>query len=175
MAATSQTQSSSPKLLDLTINDDQETTLTDFTLVGRLITLKRVNHKAIHAVLQSVWNLGKNVVIKNIDINTITRTFKFETYRDKVLKMGPWAIKGATHNLIKWPSNLNLHELDFTQCLFWVQVHNVPPNRMNEGNVATIETTIGKFIRLDNTSPIRQAKSFFRVQILVDTTKSLKT
>lgn len=94
MATPTQTQDNSSEVLDLTINDDQDTNLTDFTLVGRLLTLKRVNHKAINPVLQSAWNLGQNVVIKSIDNTTITCTFKFAADRDKVLKWGPGPLKG---------------------------------------------------------------------------------
>lgn len=162
-------------ILDLPLNDEQTTTLTALTLVGRLLTTKRINFKVITAVLHGAWNLGSNVTIKSLDATTISCTFNKIHDRDKVLNMGPWAIKGALLNILPWPPSLPLSELDFSKCYFWVQIHNLPSNRQNAANATKIGSTIGSVCRLDESTPFTQAKKFIRVQILVDTSKPLKT
>lgn len=44
--------------LDLDINDEFENSSSALNLVGRLLTDKNINHKAITVVLTSAWNLG---------------------------------------------------------------------------------------------------------------------
>lgn len=161
--------------LDLPINDEHTTNLTALSLVGRLLTTKRINFKVVTAVLQTAWNLGQNVAIKNLDNNTVSCTFTKYADRDRILKQGPWAIKGAILNLILWPPSLTLHELNFAHCSFWVHIHNLPLNWMNASNATIIGSTIGPIIKLDDNSQYTQAQSFLRAQILVDTTQPLKT
>lgn len=121
------------------------------------------------------WNLGKNVDIKHIDKNTITCTFNSTTTKEAILDAGPWAVRGATMNLIPWPPHLTLDELDFTYYPFWIQVHNIPPNRTNVANAEKIGTTIGCVLCVDDTISSQRARKFLCIKVLVDTTKSLKT
>lgn len=161
--------------LDLTINAAQEHTHKEHIIVGRLLSSKRINYKAINVVLTGAWNLGQNVDIHSLDHNTILCSFKYEADKVKILHKGPWAVKGVTLNFIEWPSTLNLNELDFSKCCFWVQVHNAPPNRMNEENAIRIGRTISNVTSLDHTNPFGIAKKIFRIQVQVDTNNSLKT
>lgn len=86
--------------LDLTINEDQDIPHNELTLVGRLLTTKHINYKAITAVLTNAWNLGKKVAIKSLEQNTISCTFTNTHDMNKILAAGPWSVKGATLNLI---------------------------------------------------------------------------
>lgn len=90
----------------------------ELLLVGRVLSQKPIDYRAIVAMLELSWNLGPNVSFQALDKMTITCSFKRAEDRDKVLDSGPWAIKGATLNLQKWPSHLTLTEIDFTGCPF---------------------------------------------------------
>lgn len=105
-------------ILELDINEDRVNALNNLTLVGWLLSNKRINHKAINAVLTNAWNLGQKVEIKSIDHNTITCNFMLASNRDKIMEAEPWAVRGAILNLVKWPTHVTLNELSFTNCIF---------------------------------------------------------
>lgn len=61
--------------LDLSFNDPHHLMPDDLPLVGKVITTKHLNNKAIISILQTSWNLGPNVEIKVIDHNLIIASF----------------------------------------------------------------------------------------------------
>lgn len=94
---------------------------------------------------------------------------------DRIMEVGPWAVKGATLNLLPWDPDLTLFELDFTKCAFWIQIHNLPPNYMNAINATRIGNFIGQFIKSDHRYMHTSVRKFLRIQMLVDSAQSLKT
>lgn len=106
----------SEDFLELSTNDPNDSALNDLSIIGRLISDRKINNSAIIAVLETTWNLGNNAQIKVIDINTITCKFTDEESRDAVLNAGPWVVTGATLCLRYWDPTLTLDEVQFTTC-----------------------------------------------------------
>lgn len=125
-------------VLDLTLNAKESKLFNELTLVGKLITQKTINHKAINAILTTTWNLGQNVQITPLDRNMVAYIFQNTHDRDLIVNMGPLTVKGALLYLKPWPFDSTLHEIDFSTTPFWLQIHNLPRNRMNKGNAQKI-------------------------------------
>lgn len=117
------------KCLDLTFNADSTSSESNLVLVGKLISHKIINPKAITYVLLSTWNLGPNVQVSPTDKNMVTCTFQNAKDRQKIAESGLWSVKGSILNLKRWDPNLTYSEIDFSTCTLWVQIHNLPPNR----------------------------------------------
>lgn len=75
--------------LDLSFNESTVTELTNLSLVGRLLSHKTINNKAIISVLHNTWNLGANVQIKALDRNLVSCTFRRVEDRDRIEAAGP--------------------------------------------------------------------------------------
>lgn len=161
--------------LDLTFNAPHLNDLNNLTLVGKLITQKHIHYRAISSILSQSWNLGPNLVIHQLDQNSITCTFTTLADRNRILEAGPWAIKGALLNLKQWSPPVPYSEIDFAWCPFWVQIHHIPPNRMNEENAICIGNFTGNFIRLEDDPQLHRARKFMRVRVMVDTRRPLKS
>lgn len=125
------------------------------------------------SVLSQSWNLGPNLEIHQLDKNIITYTFKDMRERNRILETGTWAIKGAILNLKPWSLNLPLGEVDFSICHFWVQIHNILPNRMNIDNITRIGNFIGQFCNLEDAPQLHRACKFVWVRAAVDTRYAL--
>lgn len=82
--------------LDLEFNKVLENHDTSLMLVGKAISNKSINFKAIQSVLTTTWNLGPNVRISQMDNNVFSSAFKNARDRDKVEQTRPWIVKGAT-------------------------------------------------------------------------------
>lgn len=141
--------------------------------MGKVISHKPLNNKAIIFVLQSSWNLGPNVDIKVIDTNLVTASFVRPTNRTRILNNSPWTIKGSILNLQIWNPSLPLDEIDFTCVPLWVQIHHLPPNRMNLLNVQKLGKTIGDIIPGEEADKGFRMKKFHRIKVNVDIIKAL--
>lgn len=142
--------------------------------VGSLISHKLINYK-VTSILVSMWNFEDRVKFQNIDKNKVVCTFHTQVERVKILHLGPWVVKSAIFNLKIWPPNLNLEEIDFSTCYFWVQVHNLPPNHMTTDNVSRIGNFIGVMVQSPNPEQYAKMKKFIRIRVAVDVNKALKT
>lgn len=79
----------------------------------------------------------------------ISCTIKRKDDLEKIAETGPWNVKENILNQQKWKTKLTMEEIDFSRCNFWVQVHNLPPNRMNRENAMILGNYVGKYIRCD--------------------------
>lgn len=154
--------------LDLSFNELNHRGPSNLSLVGKLITQKTINNAAIISVLQSTWNLGQNVHIKSIDKNMVVCVFRKTADRDRIEDAGPWAVKGDLLNLQRWPSYLTLDEVSFSRCNFWLQIHNLPPNRRNQDNIRRIANHVGNFLQFDASSTFEHLHKFVRVQVRIN-------
>lgn len=80
-------------------------------------------------------------------------------------------VLGKLKGLFSIWTNLTLDEIDFTECPFRIQIHNLPPNRMNLENAIKIGNFIGNFIKSKEESPTFQPQKSIRIQVNVDTRK----
>lgn len=168
-------QSQNSDLLDHTINDPLSQKLNTPTLVGKLITHKTINARAIIATLSSSWNLGSNINITMLDTTIIACSFTHRQDYDRVKDNGLCTVKATACNLKPWSQNIPLKEVNFSKCAFWVQVHHLPPNRMNMDNAVKIGNHLGTFYKTDSTILTNQIRGFICVREFIDTSKPRKS
>lgn len=111
-----------------------------------------------------------------LENNIYSCTFQTEVDVNALLHGGPWSIRGVHVVLKRWSSSATLEEIKFDTSDFWVQVHNLPPDKMNQANMHTIGNFLGTPIAFpsNSNSHPRYAK-FIRIRTRVDITKPLKT
>jgi hypothetical protein len=64
--------------------------------------------------------------------------------------MGPWNIKGALLVVKPWPPKLSIEEVNFSTCVFWVQVHGLPLQNLTTVNAIKIGKFIGDVKNVEN-------------------------
>lgn len=159
--------------LNLSFNKPHINALNELTLVGKLITHKTINFKATIAILSVAWELGPNISFQSLDRNTFSCTFKREEDRDRIIRTGPWAVKGAVLVLTIWRPELSLDEIDLKWCPFWVQIFDLPSNRMNEDNAGKISDYIGRYLHLEDDPLPHCAHRFLRIRFSVNSASPL--
>lgn len=95
--------------------------------------------------------------------------------RDKIFSACPWAVQGYIVILRNWSPSLNINEIPFCHSPFWIQVHNIPPNRMNKMNAEKMGSLVGSFLQYDMDGQGNPIRSFLRLRAQVDITKPLRT
>lgn len=78
--------------------------------------------------------------------------------KGRIAETGLRVVKEALLNLIPWDPDPTLGQLNFKDCAYWVQIHNMFPNSMHEENVVELGEYIGKLVKVDKESIKRQVK-----------------
>lgn len=61
----------------------------------------------------------------------------------------------------QWEPEMVLQEVSFRRVPFWVQVHNLPRNRMGEANSKYIGLKLGNLLELDSNEYLDASKHSF--------------
>lgn len=162
-------------LLDLSINDSLSPSFNEFTLIGQVVSDKIVNFRTIKAILSNVWDFGSQITITSIDRNKFSCTFEILENINRVLTACPWSIKGHIILRQKLSPELSMNELSFRFSPFWIQIHNIPLNRMNRENAEQFGNFIGTFLQVDKGTMEKKLRGYLRIQVKLDVTQSLKT
>ncbi|KAL2517225.1 Uncharacterized protein Adt_13472 [Abeliophyllum distichum] len=101
--------------------------------------------------------------------------FKFhdETFREKVLKGGPYFVFGRPLLLKNLPEYFRFNDEEISIMPVWFMLTELPLNFWNPKGLGKIASKIGKPISMDNLTSLRGRLSYARVLIEVDAAKEL--
>lgn len=125
-------------LMDLSLSDPLLPSFNEHTMIGQVISDKLVNFKAIKTILLNAWDYGSEIHITPLDRKKFVVSFPQVQDKNKVIAASPWAVKGCIVILKQWEPDLALADLQFQHSPFWVQIHNIPLNRMNLDNAVVL-------------------------------------
>ena len=108
--------------------------------------------EALSRTLKSMWRSIKDFEVRDLTSNTVLILFSDEADAVKIISQGPWSFDKYLIGLYK-PSVLeSVDYARFDIATFWLQIHNLPLNRMNRANVEAIGSLLGRVEQVD-TSP----------------------
>lgn len=106
-------------LLDLTINEEQQTAFNELTIVGSIILDKILKFLAVKSILVSAWNMGPFAHITVLGRNLINCSFSKTEDIYRIIRNSPWVVKGHIIVFLNWRPSATIDELNFTS-RFWV-------------------------------------------------------
>lgn len=86
----------------------------------------------------------------------------------------PWAFMVFMISLKRWDPNKTMNEIDFSKCLFWIQIHNLSILKRSVGNIENIAATIGTLFKIDMEDidcPFK--RNYVRIRVSVDVNRPL--
>ena len=114
------------------------TKLLSLGLAGRLIACKTINRNKIKAILSKAWKTTSGVSMNDVGDNLFLFRFNTEDGRQTILDLALWFVEGFLLVLKPCSTFTPICNIDFTWSPFWVQVHNLPLDRMYQENANTI-------------------------------------
>ena len=143
-------------------------------IVGRLLTKRNINFKAIQDIMLSVWSPVMKVWMKELESNLFLIQFEHEMDYDKVINGGPWTFDQHLFVFEPLQQDSNPHSVVLNYADFWVQVYDLCTGYISEQVVKAIGNYIGQFVYSDPKNFDGLWKSFLRVRVRMDISKSLK-
>jgi hypothetical protein len=139
-----------------------------FFLAGRVHSLRSISKATVRETLQGAWQFLKSLSMEVLGDSTYIFTFEDEQDMQRIQDLSPWNIRGHPLILKHWDLSMSLSELDFSEGVYWIQVHDLPPALMTKQNAVIIGNYLGQFICTESDGPFaNQRKNFLRIKVLL--------
>lgn len=146
----------------------------ELCLVGRFLTEKNINSRAMKSKLADIWKPARGISIKELK----TGFFLFQFYHADDMKWvingGPWSFDGTMLIINTVSKGEDPMEVPLIHISFWIQVYGLPGNLMSEQVGKQLGDFFGKFVSYDPNNNSSIWRECMRIKILVDVRKPLK-
>lgn len=156
------------------VGGEEESNKFDLCLVGRFLTEKTINVKAMRSKLADVWRPAMGVNIKELRMGL----FLFQFYhKDDIMwvqKGGPWSFDGSVLVLNSIAAGEDPLKVSLVEVNFWIQIHDLPSGFMSEAVGMQLGNFFGTFMEYDPKNDSSIWRECMRIRIKVDVRKPLK-
>nr|POE78854.1 hypothetical protein CFP56_59907 [Quercus suber] len=122
-----------------------------FTLAAKFLTKRVVNMESVARTFRPLWRSEKDVQIKDMGDNILFFNFEDECDLDRVLEHEPWTYDKHLVVFEKVTANVPLSSLAFQFTTFWIQIHELPVQCLNQETRDAIGSSLGKPLLMTDT------------------------
>nr|XP_017257901.1 PREDICTED: uncharacterized protein LOC108227327 [Daucus carota subsp. sativus] len=146
----------------------------DLCLVGRFLTEKTLNTRAMKSKMADIWRPVRGINIKELK----TGIFLFQFYHvddmQWVMAGGPWSFDGAMLVINTVERGMDPLEIPLVELPFWIQLHGLPNGFMTEAAGVQLGNFFGSFLMYDPNNNSSIWRECMRIRIKIDVRKPLK-
>lgn len=146
----------------------------DLCLVGRFLTEKNLNGRAMKARLADIWKPTMGINIKGIEEGVFLFQFYHEKDRQWVLDGGPWSFDNAMLIIQAIPPGEQPLKVPLWYINFWIQIHELPAGFMSETVGKQLGNFFGEFMEYDPKNSNSIWREYMRIRIRLDVRRPLK-
>lgn len=161
---------------DLIFEDDviEEIDKYELCLVGRFLTEKNINTRAMKVKIADIWKPTMGINIKELESGIYLFQFFYKEDKSWVMNGGPWSFDNAMlllHEigLGEEPLKVALWHLDI-----WIQIHDLPNGFMSETVGQQLGNFFGSFVAYDPKNNNSILREYMRIKIKLNVRKPLK-
>ncbi|XVF71961.1 hypothetical protein PTKIN_Ptkin12aG0082300 [Pterospermum kingtungense] len=145
-----------------------------YCLLGKLIINRASNLEAMRNVLAKAWRLKSTLTITEVGEKVFVFQFEDAVEKDRVLLGQPWTFNKSLLVLNDFDSSMFPEKVNMNWCPFWVQVHGLPLDLMNEKIGIVIGETIGEIMEVETDWEQQAWGRWLRIRVNIDVSKPLK-
>ncbi|XVF84584.1 hypothetical protein PTKIN_Ptkin17bG0048800 [Pterospermum kingtungense] len=145
-----------------------------YCLLGKLIINRASNLEAMRNVLAKAWRLKSTLTITEFREKVFVFQFEDAIEKDRVLLGQPWTFNKSLLVLNDFDSSMFPEKVNMDWCPFWVQVHGLPLDLMNEKFGIVIGETIGEIMEVETDGKQQVWGRWLRIRVNIDVSKPLK-
>lgn len=163
-------------MVELDVENEESEALARRTLVGKVLTKKKLNRNAVKSILVKGWGDPPGLKVADIGTNLFLFTFQDGREAKEVIRRGPWYVMNHVVSLQYWIPEASVYEIDFARVSFWVQLHGLPLGAMNPSHAAKLMNALGEVLEVeDPTVDGNLLRSFMRVRVCFNVNDPLPT
>ena len=96
------------------------------SLIGKFLTCKPFNKRAVLSTLTRVWGLEDRVVVSEMGSNLFQFKFQTEFDMEQILKKVLWVFYNQVLLLRRWEAGMTVKNVRFDSLPIWIQIWNAP-------------------------------------------------
>lgn len=146
----------------------------DTCLVGRFLTEKGLNVRAMKSKMADIWRPARGISVKDLKPGVYLFQFFHLDDMEWAMNGGPWSFDGAMLVLNRVGNGEDPLEVPLTNLQFWIQLYGVPPGLMTEAAGRQLGNFFGSFISYDPNNNSSIWRECMRIRISVDVRQPLK-
>nr|POF21903.1 putative ribonuclease h protein [Quercus suber] len=142
-------------------------------LAGKFLTHRMINREAVIRTFKPLWRTRKPFRTHEMGENRLVFEFENEVDLERVMEYEPWTYDKHLVLFQRIEDSTTISSLSFTECAFWVQIHNLPIKSMTPDLGLSIGKSIGKVIRVADADENVSIGRALRVRVSIDVSKPL--
>ncbi|XP_074346817.1 uncharacterized protein LOC141685621 [Apium graveolens] len=146
----------------------------ELCLIGRFLTERSINVRAMKTKLADVWRPALGINIKEIQQGIFLFQFYHREDMKWVLRGGPWSFDSAMLILAEVPEGEEPLNVPLWYTNIWIHIFDLPTGLMTEGVGKQLGDFFGEFIEYDHKNNTSTWREFMRIKVRLDVRKSLK-
>jgi len=119
------------------------------SLIGKFLTCKPFNKKAVQNTLKRAWGMEVGVQIVEVGSNLFQFKFKSEFDLDRVYNGGPWSFDNQVLMLQGWQPRMTAANVKFESVALWVQIWGAPFDMASPKVAAEIGGRLGEVVEVE--------------------------
>lgn len=146
----------------------------DLCLVGKFLSEKKINSRAMKSKLADVWKPAMGITIKELEADIYLFQFYHSEDLNWVKNGGPWSFDNIMLVLSTIPPGENPVKVPLVSLNIWIQIHDLPSGFMSEQVGKQLGNFFGEFIMYDHKNDSSLWRECMRLKIKLDVRKPLK-
>ena len=139
--------------------------LDTFTLAAKFLTKRVVNVESVAHTFRPLWRSEKDVQIKDMGDNILFFNFEDECDLDRVLEHEPWIYDKHLVVFEKVTTNVPISSLAFQFTTFWIQIHELPVQCLNQETRDAIGSSLGTPLLMTDSESEGGKGNYLRVRV----------
>ncbi|GLT45096.1 hypothetical protein SLA2020_189540 [Shorea laevis] len=172
--------------LSLTVDEDVGLSLDDgedtqqqrggdkWCLVGTVLTRKRYHMELMERTLAEVWRPVKGMHMRILGNNLFAFYFFHPVDMKRVLAEGPWRFDNHVMVLQEAQGGRQVVKEELCIVPFWIQIHNLPPDRLTMDAGKSIGSAMGRLLEVDVGEGSIWETKYIRVRVGIDARRPLR-
>jgi hypothetical protein len=157
----------------LDVNLANTTQQSENILVAKFLTPRVLNIDSVARTFKPLWKTKRNFSVQDLGRNKVALVFYDEVDLERVLANEPWSFDKFLVVFQRLCDDIAIDDLTFSHASFWVQIHNIPVQRMTEESAGAIGRTLGQVERVTDRDDERGGENCMRVRVRMDITTPL--
>lgn len=153
---------------------EEENNRYELCLIGRFLTKKNLNVRAMKSKMADVWKPTMGINIKEIEPVIFLFQFYHKEDLQWVVNGGPWSFDNVMLIVATIPNGEEPVKVPLWHLNIWIQIYDIPTGLMNETVGKQLGNFFGEFIQYDAKNNTSIWREYMRIKIKIDVRKPLK-
>ncbi len=132
-----------------------------------------INIESVVRTFRPLWRTVQGFTAQDLGNNMMVFIFEDDSNLERVLQSEPWMYDKHLVSFQRVEADTSIAEMECRWVLFWIQIHNLPVQRMNHDTAMALGRTLGVVEKVVESEEGKGREGCMRVRVKLDISKPL--